>query len=121
MSDEDPRVSRLPLWARTLIREQDDTIEALKRDVSDLKDNADGFIAAPEDCDTVRVSDRTVMADGSDVPDMGLGNGAVIRFADFYEAHYGDVGNGARALIVETDFPLAVVPVHQTRVIIRRA
>jgi hypothetical protein len=93
----------------------------LEQDVSDLKDHADGFIAAEEDCDTIRVADRTVMADGGDVPDMALGNGAVIRFADWYQVRYGDVGSGARALIVETDGDMTVVPYDRSTIIVRRA
>jgi hypothetical protein len=116
MSDEDPRVAKLPIWAQELIRGQASKIAALERDVSDLRDHIDGFVAAEEDSDTVRVSDRTVMADGGDVPDMALGNGAVIRFADWYQVHYGD-----GALVVETEGAMAVSPEWQHKIIVRRA
>jgi hypothetical protein len=118
---DDPRIQRLPHWARELISSQKGRINMLEKDVEDLRDHRDGFIAAEEDSDTVRVSDRTVAADGRDLPDMPLGSGALIRFADWYQVSYGDVGNGARALIVETDGDMAVVPGHPARVVIRRA
>lgn len=118
---DDPRIRRLPLWAQELIGSQKSRIIALERDVEDLRDHRDGFIAAEEDSDTVRLSERTVMADGSDLPGMPLGNGAVIRFADWYQVSYGNVGNGARALIVDTDGDMAIAPGHPARVVIRRA
>jgi hypothetical protein len=121
MSEEDPRVRRLPAWARELIRGQASRIARLEQDVSDLRDHAGSFIAAEEDCDTLRLSDRALMADGSDMPDMALGNGAVIRFADWYQVRYGYVGSGGRALIVETDGDMVVAPVYQGKIIVRRA
>jgi hypothetical protein len=121
MSDLDPRVAKLPLWAQDLIREQAHRIEALERDIGELRDHQDGFIAAEEDCDTLRLSDRSILIDGREMPDMALGNGAVIRFADWYQVRYGDAGSGARALIVETDGDMAVIPGHQGKIIVRRA
>jgi hypothetical protein len=45
----------------------------------------------------------------------------VTRFADFYQAHYGNTGSGARALIVETDEPMQIRPLGDRIVVIARA
>jgi len=49
------------------------------------------------------------------------GHPARVRFADFYTATYGDVGNGARALTVETEEPMEIRPLGDRRIIIKRA
>ena len=47
--------------------------------------------------------------------------GREARFADFYTARYDDIGSTGRALIVETDEPMAIRPLGDSKVIICRA
>jgi hypothetical protein len=118
---QDARIARLPQWAKELIASQARDLRHREADIALLQERLDGKIRADGPSDTVLASGVQILADGSDVPDTPLGNGAHVRFADFYEVHYGNVGSGARALIVDTDGPLAVVPVVSNSVIIRRA
>jgi hypothetical protein len=55
-------------------------------------------------------------------PVADLAEGAEIRFADFYQVHYGnhETTGGTRVLIVETDDSLVIRPVNQNTVIIAR-
>ncbi len=116
--DADPREAKLPGW----VREQ---LGALRGEVRHLRaDNARAEARMAEHVDAEPDSD-TVLTDPLggiiEIPDRPLGNGAVIRFADCYEVHYGDTGSGARALIVESYDPLAVRPVHRSEIIVSRA
>jgi hypothetical protein len=56
-------------------------------------------------------------------PLADLAEAAEVRFADFYQVHYGahETSGGARALIVETDQPMTIRPVGWGAVIISRA
>jgi hypothetical protein len=119
--ERDARIARLPQWAQELIYTQDRALAQRDADIALLQDRLDGKIRADGPSDTVLSTDVRILADGSDAPDIPLGNGAHIRFADFYEVHYGNVGSGARALIVDTDGPMVVIPVVSNSVIIRRA
>jgi hypothetical protein len=68
---------------------------------------------------TIRVLDgRANMKPVADLPE-----GAEIRFADFYQVHYGsgEGAGGARVLVVETDQPMVVQPMAPYRIIITRA
>lgn len=68
---------------------------------------------------TARVLDgRANMEPLADLPE-----GAEIRFADFYQVHYGSSeGTGdARVLVVETDQPMIMQPMAPYRIIITRA
>lgn len=67
---------------------------------------------------TVRVVDGAAnMEPVADLPDR-----AEIRFADFYQAHYGshESTGGMRLLVIEADGPIQVRPVSQATVLIAR-
>lgn len=67
---------------------------------------------------TVRVVDgQANMEPVADLPDK-----AEIRFADFYQVHYGghETTGGMRLLVVEADGPIQVRPVNQATVLIAR-
>jgi hypothetical protein len=117
----DARIARLPQWAQELIARQAGRITHLEADVTLLHDLLTGKVRA-DNSDTFLVQAAPALADGSDAPDTPLGKGARIRFADFYEVHYGrSTVGGADVLHVETVGDLVIVPVSRDKVIIRRA
>lgn len=117
----DPRIEKLPAWAREMISGLRGDVRQLERENTALRTQLAG-ITEREAADTVLVAEHAP-ATVDDIPSKPLGSGVHIRFADFYEVHYGDVGSGARALIIETDGPMAIVPTKygRERIIIRRA
>jgi hypothetical protein len=111
----DRRIGTLPVWARELIGAQKSEISGLRRDVTELKEANDQFVAANEDDnDTVLVSDRTVLTDGDDAPDMLLGKGRTIRFGDKFDVRW----NGD-ALEVTADRVMSVVPIVRNSIQVR--
>lgn len=67
---------------------------------------------------TIRVLDgQANMEPVADLPDR-----AEIRFADFYQVHYGghETTGGMRLLVIEGDGPIDIKPVSQTTVLICR-
>jgi hypothetical protein len=112
---DEQRMERLPAWARELIGAQKSKIASLQRDVTELKEANDQFVAANEDDnDTVLISDRTVLTDGSDAPDMLLGKGRTIRFGDRFNAQWN--GNG---LEITGDRVINIVPIVRNMIEVR--
>lgn len=114
----DPREAKLPGWARETLRALRSENRGLEADNARMAARLAGHVAAEEYSDTVLIDPP---GGTGEIPGRPLGNGAHVRFSDFYEVHFGDVGSGARALFIDTDLPMAIRPQHGGGIIVTRA
>jgi hypothetical protein len=105
ITDEDrARLAKQPAWVRQIV----DSLLYENRELRKL------VLDGPADSDTE-------MTGNPGIPGRPLAKGARICFADFYHVRYGDVGSGARALLVQADGAIAIRPSASNSVIITRA
>lgn len=111
--DPDPREEKLPKWARELLSALRSRVSAAEEDYATLKKQLEDL---PENIpsDTVLVVDH-VISGGDDVPDRPLGNGARIRFADFYEVMLDQTPGVGFLLTLKADGPIAVIPTSDSQ------
>lgn len=116
--DADPREEKLPGWAKTQLGALRREVRHLRAEDARMSARLSEHVAAEAVSDTVLVDP---LGGYHETPDRPLGDGAHVRFGDFFEVYYAPVDGGARALIVEGDYPLAVRPVNQDQVTVTRA
>lgn len=104
----DPREEKLPKWARELLSVLRGRASTAEEDYAVLRKQIEDLPGGTSS-DTVLVVDH-VTSGGDDVPDRPLGNGARIRFADFYEVMLDQTPGVGFLLTLKADGPIAVIP-----------
>lgn len=104
----DPREAKLPKWAQEELAQLRTRITGLEQDCTVLKQQLEDLPAGTAS-DTVLVMNH-VTRSGDDVPDRPLGNGAHIRYADFYDVVLDQTPGVGYLLTIQADGPIAVIP-----------